>query len=368
MNLKNFIADVPNFPTDGILFRDITPLLQNGEAFKYACDQIAEFAKAQGATIIVGPESRGFIFGCPVATKLNVGFVPVRKPGKLPRETVQVEYSLEYGKNVLAMHKDVLKPGDKVVIIDDLLATGGTLKATIELIESLGVEVVGCEARVYSSPSVYTEYTSTDGTAYACTHPNKNGYVLIVNNSPEYPYIINYNFEHTEYYNSSGLLAKIVNKQGFITTITYSDVLTTITDTVSGKKIFLEKDSSEKIVKVYDDALRQATFYYEGSLLTTITDLNGKSLCYTYNDDGQIATGTDSKGICYFTNTYDEFGRVKTQKDGTTKREYKKLEDCYFTFTYNYKQKGHEYQHTQKVIKRYKYSDITKIDKLFTTR
>jgi adenine phosphoribosyltransferase len=144
MNLKEHIAIIEDFPIKGISFKDITPILQNGDAFNYATDKLAEFVKKQGANVVVGPESRGFIFGCPVATKLNVGFVPVRKPGKLPRETVQVEYSLEYGKNVLAMHKDALKPGDKVVIIDDLLATGGTLKATIELIESLGAEVVGC--------------------------------------------------------------------------------------------------------------------------------------------------------------------------------------------------------------------------------
>ena len=133
-----------SFVIKGISFKDITPILQNGDAFNYSTDKLAEFVKKQGANVVVGPESRGFIFGCPVATKLNIGFVPVRKPGKLPRETVQVEYSLEYGKNVLAMHKDALKPGDKVVIIDDLLATGGTLKATIELIESLGAKVVGC--------------------------------------------------------------------------------------------------------------------------------------------------------------------------------------------------------------------------------
>ena len=144
MNLKEHIAIIEDFPIKGISFKDITPILQNGDAFNYSTDKLAEFVKKQGANVVVGPESRGFIFGCPVATKLNIGFVPVRKPGKLPRETVQVEYSLEYGKNVLAMHKDALKPGDKVVIIDDLLATGGTLKATIDLIESVGAKVVGC--------------------------------------------------------------------------------------------------------------------------------------------------------------------------------------------------------------------------------
>ena len=143
MDLKKFIADVPDFPLEGILFRDITPLLQNGEAFKYACDSIAEFAVKQGATIIVGPESRGFIFGCPVATKLSIGFAPVRKPGKLPREQVTEKYTLEYGSNELCMHLDSIKPGDKVVIIDDLLATGGTLNATCKIIEKLGGEVVG---------------------------------------------------------------------------------------------------------------------------------------------------------------------------------------------------------------------------------
>ena len=94
--------------------------------------------------MIVGPESRGFIFGCPVATTLGIGFVPIRKPNKLPRETVQKEYSLEYGTNTLCMHKDAIKPGDKVVIVDDLLATGGTVDATISLVEELGGEVVGC--------------------------------------------------------------------------------------------------------------------------------------------------------------------------------------------------------------------------------
>ena len=143
MNLKNYIADVPGFPTEGILFRDITPLLQNGEAFKYACDQITEFAKKQGATLIVGPESRGFIFGCPVASNLNIGFAPVRKPGKLPREQITEKYTLEYGSNELCMHLDSVKPGDKVLIIDDLLATGGTLRATCNIVKKLGGEVVG---------------------------------------------------------------------------------------------------------------------------------------------------------------------------------------------------------------------------------
>ena len=135
MKLENFIANVPNFPKEGILFKDITPLLQDGAAFKYACDQITNFAKEKGATVIVGPESRGFIFGCPVATALNIGFVPVRKPGKLPREQITEKYTLEYGSNELCMHLDSIKPGDKVVIIDDLLATGGTLAATCNIVK-----------------------------------------------------------------------------------------------------------------------------------------------------------------------------------------------------------------------------------------
>jgi adenine phosphoribosyltransferase len=143
MKLENYIAAVENFPTEGILFRDITPLLQNGEAFKYACDQITEFAKEVGATIVVGPESRGFIFGCPVANNLNIGFAPVRKPGKLPREQITEKYTLEYGSNELCMHLDSIKPGDKVIIIDDLLATGGTLKATCNIVNKLGGTVVG---------------------------------------------------------------------------------------------------------------------------------------------------------------------------------------------------------------------------------
>lgn len=144
MDLKNYIASIQDYPIKGVLFRDITPLLQNGEAFQYACDEIAAFAKEQGATLIVGPESRGFIFGCPAATKLGIGFVPVRKPNKLPREVIRLSYDLEYGSNVLEMHKDAIKTGDKVLIVDDLLATGGTIDAVIKMVESLGGEVVGC--------------------------------------------------------------------------------------------------------------------------------------------------------------------------------------------------------------------------------
>lgn len=143
MNLKDYVASITDYPKKGIVFRDITPLMGNGEAYRYSVDLITEFAKKKNATMIVGPEARGFIFGCPVATNLNIGFAPIRKPGKLPRKTLNEDYDLEYGTNTLCIHEDALKPGDRVVIIDDLLATGGTVKATIHLCEKLGATVVG---------------------------------------------------------------------------------------------------------------------------------------------------------------------------------------------------------------------------------
>lgn len=144
LNLKDYIISIPDYPKEGIIFRDITPLLQNGDAFDETIERIASYAKEKGATKIVGPESRGFIFGCPVAKELHIGFVPARKPGKLPRETVFEKYDLEYGSNEIHIHKDAIKPGEKVLIVDDLLATGGTALATAKLIEELGGEVVGC--------------------------------------------------------------------------------------------------------------------------------------------------------------------------------------------------------------------------------
>lgn len=144
MDLKQYIASVQDFPKEGILFRDVTPLMANGEAFKEACSIIEKFAKEKNTDVIVGPESRGFIFGCPVACNLGIGFVPVRKPNKLPRETISYKYDLEYGSNELHMHKDGIKPGQRVLIVDDLLATGGTVEATIKMIEDLGGIVAGC--------------------------------------------------------------------------------------------------------------------------------------------------------------------------------------------------------------------------------
>ncbi|MFJ5758144.1 adenine phosphoribosyltransferase [Neobacillus sp. NPDC093182] len=143
MDLKQFIAIVPDYPKPGITFKDITPLMNNGDAYKYATDQIVSYAKNKQIDLIVGPEARGFIIGCPVAYSLGIGFAPVRKEGKLPRETVKVSYGLEYGSDVLTIHKDAIQPGQRVLITDDLLATGGTIEATIQLVEQLGGVVAG---------------------------------------------------------------------------------------------------------------------------------------------------------------------------------------------------------------------------------
>ena len=144
MNLKDYVASIPDFPEEGVLFRDVTPLMADGEAFHEACQQLIDYARSVGAELVAGPESRGFIFGCPICNDLKIGFVPVRKPNKLPRKTISCEYALEYGTNTLEMHADAIKPGQKVLIVDDLLATGGTVEATIKMIEELGGEVVGC--------------------------------------------------------------------------------------------------------------------------------------------------------------------------------------------------------------------------------
>jgi len=143
MDLKQYVTIVPDFPKPGIQFKDITTIMDKGEVYKYATDQIVEYAREKEIDLVVGPEARGFIIGCPVAYALGVGFAPVRKEGKLPREVVRVEYGLEYGKDVLTMHKDAIKPGQRVLITDDLLATGGTIEATIKLVEQLGGVVAG---------------------------------------------------------------------------------------------------------------------------------------------------------------------------------------------------------------------------------
>lgn len=143
MDLKNYVASIPGFPKEGIIFRDVTPMLQDAEAFKESVKEISDFAKDLNIDVVAGPEARGFLFGCPVAIELNAGFVPVRKPGKLPREVVSKSYDLEYGSNEIQMHKDAIKKGDRVLIVDDLLATGGTVEAAIDLIEEMGGIVAG---------------------------------------------------------------------------------------------------------------------------------------------------------------------------------------------------------------------------------
>ncbi|MDQ0158728.1 adenine phosphoribosyltransferase [Alkalibacillus salilacus] len=144
MNFKDYVTIVEDWPKEGIKFKDITTLMDNGPAFKAAVDEIVAYAKEKEVDVIVGPEARGFIVGCPVSYALEVGFAPVRKEGKLPRETIRVDYGLEYGSDVLTIHKDAIKPGQRVLFVDDLLATGGTVQATIDLVEQLGGNVVGC--------------------------------------------------------------------------------------------------------------------------------------------------------------------------------------------------------------------------------
>jgi len=143
IRLEDWIRDIPDFPQQSILFKDITPLLQDAKAFRAALDRLAAHYAGAGIQTVVGVESRGFIFGAPLAYLLNCGFVPVRKFGKLPSQTVSVEYALEYGTNVVEMHTDAIRPGQRVLIVDDLLATGGTVSAAMELVEKLGGHITG---------------------------------------------------------------------------------------------------------------------------------------------------------------------------------------------------------------------------------
>lgn len=140
--LKDYVRSIPDFPEKGIIFRDVTSVLQDKDSLKMSIDAIGDSLKDTDFDVVVGPESRGFIFGVPIAYNFNKAFVPVRKKGKLPCETIEMEYELEYGTAVIEMHKDAIKPGQKVVIIDDLIATGGTIEAIIKLVEQLGGEVV----------------------------------------------------------------------------------------------------------------------------------------------------------------------------------------------------------------------------------
>lgn len=141
--LKEKIRIIMDFPKKGISFKDITTLLKDGEAFKAAIKSLAELVKEKDFDLIAGPEARGFIIGAPLAFELGKGFIPARKKGKLPGETIKAEYKLEYGTDILEMHKDAILEGQKVLVVDDLLATGGTIFTTIELVEKLGGKVVG---------------------------------------------------------------------------------------------------------------------------------------------------------------------------------------------------------------------------------
>ena len=141
-SVKDYIISIPNFPSKGIIFRDVTSVLESPEGYTLAIDELNKLLDGVDYDLIAGTESRGFIFGAPLAYKNKKGFIPVRKKGKLPRETVEMSYDLEYGSATIEIHKDAIKPGDKVVLVDDLIATGGTIQAAAKLVEELGGEVV----------------------------------------------------------------------------------------------------------------------------------------------------------------------------------------------------------------------------------
>lgn len=145
MDLKSTIRVIEGFPKEGISFKDITTLLKDKDAFKYAVDELEKNIEGLGAKYIVGPEARGFMLGCALSYKMGLGFIPVRKKGKLPAETVSYSYEKEYGTDSIEIHKDAIKPGTKVVVIDDLLATGGTVEAVKDLLVKMGAEIVAFE-------------------------------------------------------------------------------------------------------------------------------------------------------------------------------------------------------------------------------
>ena len=140
--LKDYVTEIPDFPKEGILFRDITTVINNPEVFHMAVDGLVDLVKDKDFDLVIGTESRGFVFGAPVAYALDKGFILARKKGKLPRETISESYDLEYGQATLEIHKDAIQPGQKVVLIDDLIATGGTTEAVVKMVERLGGEVV----------------------------------------------------------------------------------------------------------------------------------------------------------------------------------------------------------------------------------
>ncbi len=144
MNLKDSIRSIPDWPIEGVIFRDLTTLMQDPEAYRNACDVFYDRYKNLNIDKVVGIDARGFVFGAVLAYQLNVGFIPVRKKGKLPYKTVSEEYTLEYGKNTVEMHEDSISQGEKVVIIDDLIATGGTIEAAVKLVKKLGGDILEC--------------------------------------------------------------------------------------------------------------------------------------------------------------------------------------------------------------------------------
>ena len=144
LDLYKYVASVPDYPEKGIIFFFFLPLMADGAAFKQATDELVDYAKDKKVDMVVGPEARGFIVGCPIARELGVGFAPARKKGKLPRKAISASYDLEYGTATLQMEADAIKPGQRVLVVDDLLATGGTISATIDMVEQMGGIVVGC--------------------------------------------------------------------------------------------------------------------------------------------------------------------------------------------------------------------------------
>jgi len=144
MDLKGTIRSIPGWPIEGVIFRDLTTLMQNPEAFRESCDILYERYKGMDIDKIVGIDARGFVFGAVLAYKLGIGFVPVRKKGKLPSKTIQETYSLEYGQGTLEIHEDAIEKGEKIVIVDDLIATGGTVGATVSLTRKLGAQIIEC--------------------------------------------------------------------------------------------------------------------------------------------------------------------------------------------------------------------------------
>lgn len=143
MDLKSYVRDIPDWPKEGVVFKDITPLLGNRDSFKYAIDAIADHYKDKQIDMILGAEARGFIIASALAYRMGCGFIPARKPGKLPYNTLSAEYELEYGTDALEMHEDAIKPNERVLVVDDVIATGGTAAAKVRLVEQLGGEVMG---------------------------------------------------------------------------------------------------------------------------------------------------------------------------------------------------------------------------------